>query len=799
MEFIQRFQLDLMLVMIGVCGILAVMALLTKTLSRKRRHALVALETSVMLLLFFDRLAYIYRGDVSSFGFLMTRVSNFCVFFFSLFMIHAVNLYLADLIRKDGEIYTASKILVAVEALFLAGVILLIVSQFTGLYYTFDEQNRYQRADGFIICYLFPLVMTALQIVVVLRNRQNIRAHIRVPVLLFMIIPYLASIAQIFLYGISLTNLATGGLVIMLYIYALQDLSEVAANANRMKIRYLQEERRKIRNLFEETAEALVSAIDAKDRYTHGHSSRVARYSERIARLAGMSDSECDDVYFAALLHDVGKIGIPDSIINKDGRLTEDEYAVVKRHPEIGRAILANISHTSDLTVGAHYHHERYDGKGYPEGLKGDKIPAVARIIAVADSYDTMTSRRSYRNPIPQAIAREEFVKGAGTQFDPEFAQIMVQLIDQDEDYRMKDNGDFLELSMTKQLHLTEQGFTFSQGALIVDAPTRLRFRAKADPGHSGKESVPVLLLYDSEDKLVHAENERGNTAECTVYGQIRFDGSTSMGSARLISTTHMENGDFSGADAGEDTAPEEYYEAEVVRYRDHIRVRMTGSRLRAEHIVALPYSACFAYVAITGAHCMIDRISVERDHEKIGPGDIPRIAPEIRFDDGPEGDLPNLQIDGYRSDATEGIPLRDSLKLSFHAKSLPMSKLVWHCPFVVLYDAEGGICRGRDYREFALIRFDGEHCPLTDHAVNETRTTRTETFGSWDKWKERNQEGLDCSVKIRRKGNRIITVVDHAGLRTQTVTTVTDEDSPEVFAALTGDLVALTEIRIAR
>ena len=163
MDFLRSFQLDLMLVMIGVCGILALMAMLTKTLSPKRRHALVALEMSVMLLLFFDRLAYLYRGDVSSLGLVMTRLSNFMVFFFTLFMIHAVNLYLVDLIRRDGEMRTAPKPLIAVEALFLAGVILLIIAQFTGLYYTFDDQNRYQRAPGFIICYLFPMVMTALQ------------------------------------------------------------------------------------------------------------------------------------------------------------------------------------------------------------------------------------------------------------------------------------------------------------------------------------------------------------------------------------------------------------------------------------------------------------------------------------------------------------------------------------------------------------------------------------------------------------------------------------------------------------
>ena len=162
---------------------------------------------------------------------------------------------------------------------------------------------------------------------------------------------------------------------------------------------------------FVQTTEALASAIDAKDKYTNGHSRRVAEYSAKIAKAAGKSEEECEKVYFAALLHDVGKIAVPIEILTKKGRLSNEEFEKIKEHPGVGGSILANISQSPWLSDGARYHHERYDGKGYPEGLSGSAIPEIGRIIAVADAYDAMTSNRSYRSAIPQHIVREELIK----------------------------------------------------------------------------------------------------------------------------------------------------------------------------------------------------------------------------------------------------------------------------------------------------------------------------------------------------------------------------------------------------
>ena len=141
-------------------------------------------------------------------------------------------------------------------------------------------------------------------------------------------------------------------------------------------------------------------------------------------------------MYYSGLLHDIGKIGVPDEIINGEGDLSNAEYSVVMMHPSVGADILSEIKSLPDMSIGARYHHERYDGTGYPEGIAGEKIPLLARIIAVADSYDAMTSNRSYRSYLPQKEAREEIERNKGTQFDPVIADIMLQIIDEDKDYR---------------------------------------------------------------------------------------------------------------------------------------------------------------------------------------------------------------------------------------------------------------------------------------------------------------------------------------------------------------------------
>ena len=207
---------------------------------------------------------------------------------------------------------------------------------------------------------------------------------------------------------------------------------------------YLQDEVKKnaikVEKLSLQAMLSLAQTIDAKDKYTKGHSTRVAKYSKKIAIKLGLTEAEQDTVYFMGLLHDIGKIGIPDNIINKPQKLTDEEFAIIKKHPEIGHDILKNIAEIPNIEMGARWHHERMDGKGYPDGLKGNEIPKLVRIISVADAYDAMTSKRSYRDILPQSYIRDELEKGKNKQFDPEVAEAMIQLIDEDTDYLMNES-----------------------------------------------------------------------------------------------------------------------------------------------------------------------------------------------------------------------------------------------------------------------------------------------------------------------------------------------------------------------
>ena len=341
--------------------------------------------------------------------------------------------------------------------------------------------------------------------------------------------------------------------------------------------------------------------------YTNGHSHRVAEYSLKIAESAGKTEEECERIYFAALLHDVGKIGIPVGIINKKGKLTDAEYEIVKQHPVLGARILENIKEWPYFCIGAHYHHERYDGKGYPDQLLGEKIPEIARIISVADTYDAMTSLRSYRAPIPQQKVREELVKGSGTQFDPKFAKIMLHLIDLDIEYKMIEWGEKIK-------------------------------------DNSGTELI----------------------------------------------------------------------------------------------------------------------------------------------------------IDSHRSDASQGILVEDGMEITFHATSLPTARLVWHCPFLNLFGADDGKVFGENYRDYMLVRLDGECWEGNPSCIVTDSNSRSSDFVSWDDWKNRGKTGFDCTFTFERKDNIITVYTENGGVSVKATAEITDGNKV-IYAAITGNQVAITNIRIKK
>ncbi len=214
-------------------------------------------------------------------------------------------------------------------------------------------------------------------------------------------------------------------------IYDLSKEEQKFNEVNELKIKLQKDLKKKTRELEALTLQsitAIAATIDAKDMYTKGHSIRVADYSVQIAKELRWGEEELQNLRYVALLHDIGKIGVPDSILKKNGPLTNEEYDQLKTHTTMGAEILKDMKVIPDLDFGAKYHHERYDGKGYPSGLYGEDIPIYGRIIAVADAFDAMNSKRVYRNNLPGEIIEQELLKGRATQFDPDILDIFYEM-----------------------------------------------------------------------------------------------------------------------------------------------------------------------------------------------------------------------------------------------------------------------------------------------------------------------------------------------------------------------------------
>lgn len=192
----------------------------------------------------------------------------------------------------------------------------------------------------------------------------------------------------------------------------------------------LKEASQKLEQAYMESIETLRYTVEAKDPYTRGHSDRVSEYSVLIGKYLGLSDEDLHTLKVGGLFHDVGKIGIPDAILLKPGKLTNDEYSEIKNHPAIGVHILSNAKIFAEIIPIVKHHHERYDGFGYPSNLKGEDIPYFARIAAVADTFDAMTSRRTYRDSLSLDVVKEEIRKNSGTQFDPEIADMFLNILE---------------------------------------------------------------------------------------------------------------------------------------------------------------------------------------------------------------------------------------------------------------------------------------------------------------------------------------------------------------------------------
>jgi len=221
------------------------------------------------------------------------------------------------------------------------------------------------------------------------------------------------------------------------------------------KINILQD----LSELFYKTIKSIANALDAKDKYTHGHSLRVTLYSLALAKALNLNDELLEEIETTGLLHDIGKIAIPEKILLKPGKLTDEEYEIIKTHPELGTKLVGGIDKLKLISNWLKHHHERYDGKGYPEGLAGEDIPILSRIIAIADTYDAMTSSRAYRSALLHQDAIDEIKRCSGTQFDSELVKLFVSISDEIELIKQDPDGCYPKYSyLDKLMNSTEAG-----------------------------------------------------------------------------------------------------------------------------------------------------------------------------------------------------------------------------------------------------------------------------------------------------------------------------------------------------
>ena len=233
--------------------------------------------------------------------------------------------------------------------------------------------------------------------------------------------------------------------------------------------RRLDEKTREMERITIQAIMTVANTVDAKDDYTKGHSLRVAAYAELLAQRLGWSEDDVQNTYYVAMLHDVGKIGVPDAVLNKPFKLTDLEFRLIKNHTIMGAEILKDFKMFPNVDVGAKYHHERYDGKGYPEGLKEESIPLIARIIALVDSYDAMTSNRVYRRRLNDDVVMQELESGKGSQWDPDLVDIFIELIKEG----ALEKQWMQESEMASPIFDSEKIFGIAMGSeSVLEAPT---------------------------------------------------------------------------------------------------------------------------------------------------------------------------------------------------------------------------------------------------------------------------------------------------------------------------------------
>lgn len=467
------------------------------------------------------------------------------------FLAFAFVLYIVSFVYDDPWVYGGTKALAILVTLLWAAI---VVNAFTGFLFFFDDERVYHRGVLYLLLYIVPYFCLLFGAGFIIGKKKYYSAGQFFSILILITFNITGAVIQYFFVpDMLITNyLVSMGLLLIFFFLETPDFHKMVktlADLEVMKANLLDEvdkktkeaddRRQKVELMSLQMVQTLATTIDAKDRYTNGHSTRVAEYSVLLARELGWNEEAVTNLRYKGLLHDIGKIGVADAILNKPSRLKKVEYEVIQSHTTMGADILKESSFLPGSEEVARYHHERYDGNGYPEGLKGDQIPIEARIVAIADAFDAMNSDRIYRKALSREIIRKELLEGRGKQFDPVYLDVFVRLYDSGrldlvsiDEYSTKSVSDGSERLMKKVVE-TMQKQNVSQKDII----SGLMKREDGEDliiDETGKECGALVLLEISGIREVNEAAGRivGDKIIATV-GKILIDYGTGITACR--------------------------------------------------------------------------------------------------------------------------------------------------------------------------------------------------------------------------------------------------------------------------
>ena len=738
-DFIRSHQMNIMLCLCAVCATMTIMLFLTKFLSTRRKWILICMEVVATLLLFFDRMAYIYAGNPESIGYIMVRLSNFMVFFLTSATIFVFNFYIIDLLQNEGQLTKIPRRLIFTGFTAFAGMMLAIVSAFTHFYYYFDYMNFYHRGNGFLIAYLIPVICPLVQYSAIIKYRKSFSKFIFTAVALYVFLPIVTGIIQIFAYGISIVNMTMVLVSVFLYFFSYLDVNAAVEKAHEIEIQSFKTEQSKMKSIFGQAAQAMASVLEKNNKAQKGRVERLALTAKELARRSGKSEDECDKVYYAACCFDAG----------------EDALSFIKAFPY--------LSETAQFV-----------GKDYDESQ-----PEYSRIITLAKDYDKMINDPT----IPPFYVRDYLIREAGRKYDPFYAKIAVQLLDSETNKGTFERADE-EIKTELVCHKYRE--EVSAGIPVVQNLAKISFESSSLE-NDDKFSIPSIVLFDSSDERVQKTQKTIESHKYIEYGEVWFDGHFISTSARNMEVRNVTE--------SQDKASR-IYTITASRFEDHVLLKMQGPVKNFDVIIALPSASKSAFIGITGENVNISKIRVEHTSQLTGENDIPRIAEKLNYINRIESDIPNVQIVKPLAVFTQGVEVKNGMKIYFHAQSLPDANLVWHCPYILLYYSEDGKVYGKDYCEYAMVKFDGEENGSNENAENDFVMKKTKNFSSWEDWEELNKAGYECQIEFMKNGSEVMLRTQNKGIFIQNTTRIRNGNK-EVYVAFSGDQVALTDIRI--